>query len=328
MKNLKLVAWVAVLLFTKTFLWAIPAGFNIQGRLTDANGVNKDGTFQIKFSVYSADMGGSPVWEKNLTAVTVKNGNFQVILQGQGDNSAQLETAVKDLEAAYVEIKVGSEAPLVPRQPLLRSPFSSADRVSGKTDVLIQSDSQSLGSGLIAMKTGNTDRLTILNNGNVGVGTSTPAKKLSVAGDMEVSGAISAGNLVGAVMFFAGAACPAGWLRLDGSARPVSDYPGLFAQIGYLYGGSGNNFLLPNMSDGSFIRAAGGNAAPVGAKQADAIISHTHTTPSLGYYRDYGPGRYGLNDYAPGNVPTNSQNPPGAAETRPLNYSMTPCIKF
>jgi len=328
MKDLKCALFFGIMLFAGAYAWAIPAGFNIQGRLADANGINKDGTFQIKFSVYSGDIGGTPVWEKSFNSVVVKNGNFQVILQGQGDNSAQLETAVKDLEAAYVEIKVGTEAPLVPRQPLLRSPFASSDKIVSKADVLVQSDSQSSGSGLITLRTGSADRLTILNNGNVGVGNNAPDKKLVVSGDAAITGNLSAGNLVGAVMFFAGAACPAGWLQLNGAALQASEYPGLFAQIGYLYGGSGASFLLPNMTDGSFIRATGGNAAPVGAKQADAIISHTHTTPSLGYYRDYGPGRYGLNDYAPGNVPTNSQNPPGAAETRPLNYSMTPCIKF
>lgn len=116
------------IVFIATFLsvaeiQAIPPGFNIQGRLTDASGVNKDGTFQIKFSIFSADTGGAAVWEKTISSVLVKNGNFQVILQGAGDVGGQLEAAVKDMDTAYVEIKVGNEARLVPRQSLLRSPF-------------------------------------------------------------------------------------------------------------------------------------------------------------------------------------------------------------
>ncbi|MBU2574116.1 MAG: tail fiber domain-containing protein, partial [Elusimicrobia bacterium] len=164
----------AFIFFAGTNLWAVPAGFNIQGRLTDANGVNKNGTFQIKFSVFKVETYGPALWEQTQT-VPVQNGNFQVILQGD-----VLENAVKDLDAAYVEIKVGAEPPLVPRQPLLRSPFSPPE-VTGKADVLIQSDSQNSGSGIIAMKTGSNDRLTILNNGNVGIGTTGPAGKLHVA---------------------------------------------------------------------------------------------------------------------------------------------------
>jgi len=133
MKTLNCVVMWTLLFLSGTDLWAIPAGFNIQGRLTDANGINKDDTFSIKFSVFAIDAGGSPVWEKNMPSVLVQNGNFQIILQGegqgQGGTTIQLENAVKDLEAAYVEIKVGSDPPLVPRQPLLRSPFSSADQV-------------------------------------------------------------------------------------------------------------------------------------------------------------------------------------------------------
>lgn len=324
MKTRNLIFLLVLALLVGGDLWAIPAGFNIQGRLTDANGVNKDGTFQMKFSVFAVAEGGAAVWEKAMPTVMVKNGNFQVILQGEGDIGGQLEDAVKNLITAYVEIKVGTEPPLVPRQPLLRSPFSSPAVVSGKVDVLIQSDNQSSGAGLITMRTGNTERVTVLNNGNVGVGTSAPAKKLSVAGDMEVSGALSAGNLVGAVMFFAGTSCPSGWLLLNGSTVTTAEYPVLFERIEYLYGGSGGNFVIPNMTDGAFIRGTGGKALPLGAKQEDAFKSHTHTLP-----RYSGMG-YSSNISALGNSlswPIES-HPAGKDETRPLNYAMTPCIKY
>jgi hypothetical protein len=131
MKILKLILMSGLAFCLGPVLWAIPSGFNIQGRLTDANGVNKDGTLQIKFSVFAVAEGGAAVWEKAMPTVTVKNGNFQVILQGEGDIGGQLEEAVKEMDASYVEIKVGSEAPMVPRQPLLRSPFSVSDDLVG-----------------------------------------------------------------------------------------------------------------------------------------------------------------------------------------------------
>ncbi|MBI4801538.1 MAG: hypothetical protein HY796_03340 [Elusimicrobia bacterium] len=195
----------------------------VQGRLTDANGINKDGTFQIKFSVFKVETGGSPVWEKNMPSVPIKNGNFQVILQGLGDNSVQIENAVRDLEAAYVEIKVGAEAPLVPRQLLLRSPFSSPAVVSGKLDVLIQSDNQIAGSGLIAMRTGNTDRLIILNNGNVGIGVVNPANAFEVAGNAAFGGFVDIGlETVSTICGYINACavrCPAGKKVLGGGCQ-------------------------------------------------------------------------------------------------------------
>lgn len=64
---------------------------------------------------------------------------------------------------------------------------------------------------------------------------------------------------------------PAGFLIADGRSLRKSDYPELFNVLGYVYGGSGENFNLPNFSDGKFMRSIGGNAATLGAAQGDAI---------------------------------------------------------
>ena len=274
MKTRNLIFLLVLALLVGGDLWAIPAGFNIQGRLTDANGVNKDGTFQIKFSVFAVAEGGAAVWEKAMSTVTVKNGNFQVILQGEGDIGGQLEDAVKNLITAYVEIKVGTELPLVPRQPLLRSPF-------GPSTV----------------------------------------------------------NLVGAVMFFAGPACPSGWILANGAVLPGSGiYSELVAYLQDIYGVVGQ---LPNMVDGTFIRATGGNSAALGTKQGDAFQGHTHeyiypaaawtgTGDAVYMGRKAGDASWlGITANR-----TTIQSMPGYGtarantETRPLNYAMTPCVKY
>ena len=46
---------------------------------------------------------------------------------------------------------------------------------------------------------------------------------------------------------FAGPTPPLGWLDCDGSSYLKSQYPNLFAAIGYTWGGSGANFNVPNM---------------------------------------------------------------------------------
>jgi microcystin-dependent protein len=51
----------------------------------------------------------------------------------------------------------------------------------------------------------------------------------------------------GAIMQFAGAAAPTGWLLCDGTTKLTADYPTLYAAIGYTYGGSGSSFGLPNI---------------------------------------------------------------------------------
>lgn len=330
MKMLQLVFGFAIALGTVANLWAIPAGFNLQGRLTDANGVNRDGTFLIKFSIFANETGGASIWEVTKD-VKVQNGNFQIVLAGPRDEGSHetIENQVQGLNAAYVEIRVGSEQQLAPRQQLLRSPFSALS-VASEADVLVQSDSNATGTGRIAIRTGNNDRVTILNNGNVGIGANNPDKKLVVAGDASITGNLSAGNLVGAVMFFAGAACPGGWLLADGSLKPKSSYPELASYLGNIYGETATDFGLPNMTDGSFIRGTGGNAANIGVKQTDIIRYHTHTEGNFVNYNDPGVAK-GSNGYTRGVASTQQtldMSPAGGAETRPLNYAMTPCVKY
>jgi microcystin-dependent protein len=68
---------------------------------------------------------------------------------------------------------------------------------------------------------------------------------------------------VGGVLAWAGtiAAPPAGWFICDGTSLSKTTYPGLFAAIGYIFGGSADNFLLPDLRD-KFV---------VGAKQDDTV---------------------------------------------------------
>ena len=42
---------------------------------------------------------------------------------------------------------------------------------------------------------------------------------------------------------------PEGWIRTNGASVSRATYPGLFAVIGYTYGGAGANFTLPTVTD-------------------------------------------------------------------------------
>ena len=74
---------------------------------------------------------------------------------------------------------------------------------------------------------------------------------------------------------------PAGFLLADGRSLKKAEYTELFDVIGYTYGGSGQNFNLPNFADGKFMRGIGGNAAALGTAQQDAINTKNLQIKSL-----------------------------------------------
>ena len=65
---------------------------------------------------------------------------------------------------------------------------------------------------------------------------------------------------------------PAGFLIADGRSLKKAEYAELFDVLGYVYGGSGENFNIPKFDDGRFFRSTGGNAAPLGQLQLGSKI--------------------------------------------------------
>jgi microcystin-dependent protein len=176
----------------------------------------------------------------------------------------------------------------------------------------------------------------------------------------------------GAIMPFAMNTAPSGWLAANGSAVSRTAFAALFAAIGTTYGaGDGSTtFTLPDLR-GYFVRGSGTNsdgvaAGTFGAKQADGLISHTHSgttgndSPdhshgvanfetnfdqvggsrpiSLGgvfntdFTKGTGTGYYSVNTAGAStrhqhDFTTSSQSPAGTTETRPRNIAMLYCIK-
>lgn len=131
---------------------------------------------------------------------------------------------------------------------------------------------------------------------------------------------------------------PAGFLIADGRSLKKSEYPELFNVLGYIYGGSGENFNLPNFSDGKFMRSIGGNAAGLGVVQQDAFQGHYHkwrdSTSVAGWnYNIVGntSNHFGNRDNISAVAEPKSDGingePRTANETRPLNMSVVVLIK-
>jgi len=143
---------------------------------------------------------------------------------------------------------------------------------------------------------------------------------------------------VGAVMSFARNTAPAGWLICDGASlsRTVSNnaYQPLHTAIGYAFGGSGDNFNLPDLR-GEFIRGWAGargvdTGRVFGSNQADDFRSHRHgsyinqSSPSngpmaLGPAQNDNAARYAANQFTLFD---------GGTETRPRNVALLYCIKW
>ncbi|MBV9882639.1 MAG: tail fiber protein [Sphingomonadaceae bacterium] len=143
-----------------------------------------------------------------------------------------------------------------------------------------------------------------------------------------------------------------GWMACDGRTLQTADYPELFAALGYVYGGSGASFALPDYR-GYFLRGAdwgagndpdaasrtappGGSAADIGSTQPSALLSHKHDFPQS---IPAGTAPEGSDS----GVPSTTQNQTGVPvaddgsafttqvsqnETRPINVYVGWIIKF
>jgi len=88
----------------------------------------------------------------------------------------------------------------------------------------------------------------------------------------------------GTIQLFAGGTPPTGWLLCNGATLDTTTYAALFAVIGYAFGGSGSDFLLPDMRNNFVVGA--GDSYSVGdtggenevALTVAQLASHDHPT--------------------------------------------------
>lgn len=131
----------------------------------------------------------------------------------------------------------------------------------------------------------------------------------------------------GAVMPFAMATAPTGWIPCDGRSLSRTAYPRLFAAIGTLYGSAnGSSFNVPDYR-GEFLRGwDNGRGIDVGRLfgtfQADEIKSHTHAIPISNTT-----GTGGIPVGGPNFAVTYPTLATGENETRPRNWPVAYAIK-
>lgn len=190
---------------------AINKQISFYGTLQNTTGTNLNGTYDMVFRFYDAPIGGtlldiSTHTAANGNAVTVTNGHFAAKL-GSGTGNA-LDGLNFNSANIYVGLTIGTDSEMAPRERMASAAYAfntdaldgydSLDflRLSATNTIAFNSSLPLLtvrqnGSGdILNLLSGAVNVFSVLSNGNVGIGTTSPSSKLSVTGDLRVTGAL------------------------------------------------------------------------------------------------------------------------------------------
>ncbi len=109
-----------------------PTLINYQGRLTDTGGNPvADASYSVAFRIFDASTGGTQLWTETQQVAT-SGGLFNVLL---GANTA-LTPDIFSGETRFLEVQVGADPAMTPRQRLGTVPYAEVAATSGTTSLL------------------------------------------------------------------------------------------------------------------------------------------------------------------------------------------------
>jgi len=200
----------------------VPGVMSYQGVLKDPTGACvPDGNYDLSFRLYDTATAGTPVWSEGQTVSTV-DGIFNVIL------GSVTPMGLGFSEQLWLEIAVGTGGALYPRTKLTTSPYAFRAAVAESLVGGAVADADWLYSG---------DDIYRL-DGDVGVGTSSPAAKLHVDVGAETAGRFESSG-IGSTMTL-DVENTAGNAARFTVGLPATSYPGSPTAVYGLAGGAGN----------------------------------------------------------------------------------------
>lgn len=113
------VAVIAAWAFAAPAVATVPVQVNYQGLLLDDLGAPVDGTVDLEFELFDAEVGGSSLWTESHDDVEVQDGVYQVSLGATSPITPQTLSH----PAVFLEVSVDGET-LTPRQRLLAVPYA------------------------------------------------------------------------------------------------------------------------------------------------------------------------------------------------------------
>ena len=101
---------------------SVPQALNFQGRLAkpDGTSVPDTNTQSITLRLFDAADGGNLLWEQTIDNLAIHNGTFATRLDFSANyqnNNTSMSVFANPLFTPYLEIQVGIDTPLTPRQP-------------------------------------------------------------------------------------------------------------------------------------------------------------------------------------------------------------------
>ena len=291
---------------------SVPGFMNFQGQVLATNGTPlATGDYELTFRIFDASDGGTLIWGPQVMdgtgsvghgpKIPVVQGYFNVILGPQDTAARQLSGAFQGA-ARFLEIKVGTNNPIAPRQQILSAPFAlnAANAANAASAVSVQAggvNTSALADGAVSTSKLNDSAVTASKVADGSINTSKVADG-SINTSKVADGSINTSKLAqevldkllpaGTIVAFAGGIAPAGWALCDGSIRNGSDatLSALFAVINKTYGGGDNtptSFNLPDLRGRTVVGAGIGIglsvrtlASQIGIERNSQVPNHTH----------------------------------------------------